>query len=116
LHKVIKRKDLGIDRRNDLDGEIVRRHYTDLEAGKSAGAFELNGGVAISVLPWLRPAGIVNRSFPIATADVAVGGFRAFVMTPATLNARRLGRWVITDQCQFAVIEISDPAQARIDG
>jgi hypothetical protein len=116
LHKVIKRKDLGIDRRNDLDGEIVRRNYTDLEAGKSAGAFELNGGVAISVLPWLRPAGIVNRSFPIATADVAVGGFRAFVMTPATLNARRLGRWVITDQCQFAVIEISDPAQARIDG
>src|SRR4029077_5129496 len=32
--KVIKRKDLGIDRRNYLDGEIVRRHDTDLEAGK----------------------------------------------------------------------------------
>jgi hypothetical protein len=28
--KVIKRKDLGINRRNDLDGEIVRRHDADL--------------------------------------------------------------------------------------
>jgi hypothetical protein len=28
--KVIKRKDLRIDRRNDLDGEIVRCHDTDL--------------------------------------------------------------------------------------
>jgi hypothetical protein len=71
--KVIKRKELGIARRNDLDGEIVRRQDTDLEAGKPAGAFELIGGVAISVLPWPRPAGIVNRSFPIAAVDVAVG-------------------------------------------
>ena len=51
---MIKRKDLGIDRRNDLYGEIVRRHDADLEAGKPAGAFELNCGVAISVLPWPR--------------------------------------------------------------
>jgi hypothetical protein len=71
--KVIKRKDFRIGRRNDHDGEIVHRHDTDLEAGKPAGAFELIGGVAISVLPWPRPTGIVNRSFPIAAVDVAVG-------------------------------------------
>jgi hypothetical protein len=34
----------------------------------------------------------VNRSFPIAAVDVAVGGFRAFVMTPATSSTRRINR------------------------
>jgi hypothetical protein len=64
-----------------------------------------------------RTAGAdVKRTFSIAAVDVAVGGIPRVRDDAGDIKCAADREKVITDRRQVAGIEISDPAQARIDG